>query len=170
MLDVAGAGFNDTVTAFRHTLGDGSFGYSVDAISAHHTDGNATAYPFAASDVAYDASVGGRDNRTGFVYALDYGGERGSAPGTTPRLAYKTENFVDVHKANYEVNVSYRDVGPKWNPVDGFTNVADVRGPGAFFVFNGTPGPKSPFKRVDYQRLARRPLQEPAPRDGGAVV
>ncbi len=149
LLNVAGAGFNDSVLAFKHALPDRTFGYSIDAVTAHHQAGNSTAYPEAASDASYDATVFGRNLHNGFVYAFDYGAERGSVPGTTPRLAYKSENFVDVHRENYEVFVDYRDLGPKWNPVDGFTNVADVRGPGAFFDFDGTPKGTSPLKRAE---------------------
>jgi len=109
-----------------------------------------TAYPFAASDVTYDAMVGGRNLRNGLVYTAEYAAENGtSIPGTTPRLAYKSENFLDVHKQNYEVFTEYRDIGPKWNPIDGFTNVADIRGPGAFFDFTGNPPKKSPLKRAE---------------------
>jgi hypothetical protein len=149
LLSVAGAGFDDTVFGYKHALPDRSFGYAFDAISAHHADGNATAYTAAASDVTWDATVSGRNGHTGFVYGLDYGSERGVVPGTTPRLAYKSEDFIDVHKQNYEVLLSYKDIGPKWNPVDGFTNLADIRGPQFFVDLNGNPPASSPFKRVD---------------------
>ncbi len=147
-LNVTGAGFDDTVIGLKHATPDRSFAYSVDAISAHHSDGNATAYGAAASDFTYDTTVTGRNGRSGFAYALDYGAERGSISRTTPRLAYKSENFLDVSKANYEVFISYRDIGPKWNPIDGFTNVADIRGPGSFVNIHGTPGAGSVFKRI----------------------
>ena len=158
LLNVAGAGFNDTVLAYKHALPDRTFAYSIDAVSAHHRDGNATAYGAAASDVSYDATVTGRNLHNGFVYTFDYGAERGSVAGTSPRLAYKSENFIDVHKQNYEVYLEYRDVGPKWNPIDGFTNVADIRGPEAFFDLNGNPGAKSPLKRIDFFVSADRLL------------
>lgn len=138
-LNVAGAGFNDTVLAFKHALSDRSFAYSLDAVSAHHRDGNATAYGATASDVSYDGMATVHNERTGFTAVGEYAGERGSAPGTTPRLAYKSENFLDVSRPNYEFFVNYRDIGPKWNPIDGFTNVADIRGPGSFLNLSSTP-------------------------------
>ncbi len=150
LLNVAGAGFNDTVLGFKHALGDRTFSYSFDAVSAHHANGNLTASPFQASDFTYDAMVAGRNLKTGLVYTADYGAERGSVAGTTPRLAYRSENFLDVHKSNYEIFTSYRDIGPKWNPIDGFTNVADIRGPGSFVDLNSTPGGGGPFKRLDF--------------------
>jgi hypothetical protein len=156
LIDVNGAGFNDSVLAFKHILSDHTFSYSFDAVSAHHADGNSTAYPFADNDVTWDATVAGRNLHNGFVYALDYGAERGSnVPGTTSRLAYKTEDFVDVHKGNYEVFVGYRGVGPMWNPIDGFTNLADLNGPMSYVDFNGNPK-RGIFKRVEFFATADR--------------
>jgi len=150
LLNVAGAGFNDSVIAFKHSLPNRTFGYSLDAVSAHHQDGNLTAYPFSDSDLSYDAMVGGRNLHNGLVYTAEYAAENGtSVPGTSPRLAYKSENLLDVHKQNYEVFTEYRDIGPKWNPIDGFTNVADIRGPGTFFDLSGNPPKKSPLKRAE---------------------
>jgi hypothetical protein len=149
LLNVSGAGFNDTVFGLSHKLEDRTFEYSFDAISAHHADGNATAYTSAADDFTYDATVAGRNLHNGFVYAFDYGAERGSVPGTTPSLAYKSEDFIDVHKQNYESFIEYRDIGPKWNPVDGFTNLADIRGPGSFLDLVSNPQGNGPFKREE---------------------
>ncbi len=140
LLNVKGAGFDDSVLGYKHVLPNRTFSYSFDAVSAHHAGGNSTTSPFADNDTSYDGEIAGRDLKTGFVYALDYGVERGSAiPGTTPRLAYKTEDFVDVHKANYEVFLGYRGVGPMWNPIDGFTNLADLSGPIGYLNLAGNP-------------------------------
>ncbi len=149
VLNVGGAGFNDTAIGYKHYLPDRTFAYSFDAVSAHHADGNSTAYPYADNDVTYEAQVGGRNLHTGLVYNLDYGGEHGSVPGTTPGLAYKTEDFLDVHKQNLEIYTSYRDIGPNWNPIDGFTNISDIRGPGSFIDLTGNPPAKSPLKRAE---------------------
>jgi hypothetical protein len=156
LLNVHGAGFNDSVLAFKHVLANRTFQYSFDAVSAHHANGNSTTFPFADNDFTYDGMVAGRDLKTGFVYALDYGVERGSnVPGTTPRLAYKSEDFVDVHKANYEVFLGYRGVGPMWNPIDGFTNLSDISGPIGFVDLNGNPK-GGIFKRVELFATADR--------------
>jgi hypothetical protein len=156
---VQGAGFNDTVLAIRHALPNRTFAYSFDAVDAHHADGNATAFPIADNDFVYDGQVAGRDLKTGFVYTLDYGAERGSFPGTTQRLAYKTEDFVDVHKANYEVFLRYQDVGPNWNPIDGLTPLSDIRGPSSFIDLIGNPPAKTPFKRVEFFLYGDRLLE-----------
>jgi len=156
LLNVAGAGFDDTVFGYKHGLPDRSFAYAFDAISVHHADGNATAYTAAASDVTWDGTVSGRNPHTGFVYGFEYGTENGAVPGTTPSLAHKSEDFIDVHKANYEVYLGYKDIGPKWNPIDGFTNLADIRGPQIYVDLNSNPPASSPFKRVELFLIADR--------------
>ncbi len=149
ILNVDGAGFNDSVLGYTHAMPDRTFEYSLDAVSAHHAAGNTTAYPFADNDLTYQAIVAGRNLHNGFVYSFEYSGEQGDVPGTTPALAHKSEDFIDVHKSNYEVFLGYRDIGPMWNPIDGFTNLADLRGPVAYVDFNGNPPATSPLKRAE---------------------
>ena len=149
LLNVAGAGFNDSVFGYQHVTNDRNFAYSLQAVSAHHADGNLTAFPSAISDVTYNASVSNTNQTTGFGESLNYGSERGSIANTTPRLAYKSENLINLRKPNYEVALIYRDIGPKWNPIDGFTSLADIRGPGAFATFSTTPGASSVIKKAN---------------------
>jgi hypothetical protein len=139
ILDVKGAGFADEAFGFTHRLPGRTFGYSVDVVSAHHDDGNATASPGAGQDTTYKLAVAGRDPASGFQYAANYGGESGSVPGTTPRLAYTGTGYVDVKQANYEAYLGWEAIGPKWNPIDGFTNIADVRGPQAYVDLSTSP-------------------------------
>ncbi len=103
------------------------------------------------------AQLSGRNTKTGFVYALDYAREHGSFVGDD-RLAYKSEDFLDVHQHNYEAYAGYRDVGPNYAPVLGFTLDPDIRGPQAFFDLNGTLSPHGPVKRADLFVTADRYL------------
>lgn len=139
VLDVKGAGFADEAFGFKHRLPGRTFGYSVDVVMAHHDEGNATASPGAGSDTAYKVAVAGRNPASGFQYAANYGAENGSVPGTTPRLAYTGTGYVDVKQANYEAYLGWESIGPKWNPIDGFTNIADVRGPQAYIDASTSP-------------------------------
>lgn len=148
LLNVAGAGFNDSVLGYQHVTSDRGFGYSLQAVSAHHADGNLTAFPAAIDDVTYNFSASNSNRTTGFGEALNYGSERGSVTNTTPRLAYKSENLVSLIKPNYQIFLTYRDIGPKWNPIDGFTSLADIRGPGALVGFSTIPGGASVIKKA----------------------
>ena len=147
-LEAQGAGFDDLVFAYRHSIPNHGFGWSIDGVATHHAFGNGTIDQRAGNDATWQAQIGGRNNLTGFVYALDYAREHGSFV-TDDRLAYSTEDFVDVHKGNYETFVGYRDIGPQFSPVLGYTQDADIRGPQAFFDLNGTLSPHGPVKRAD---------------------
>ena len=155
LLNVKGAGFDDTIFSLTHSLPDKTFKYMLTGASVRHQDGNDTTSPLAQSDTALEAQVGGRNLHNGFVYGASYAGERGSLTGT-PRLAYKTQDYVDIHRQNYEINVVYTDIGPTWNPPIGFTNLADLRGLGSFFDLIGNPPPASPLKRAELFLFADR--------------
>lgn len=148
VLETRGAGFDDDVLSYQHSLPNRSFGYQATGVFTHHVSGNDTFDQRAGNDATIDLSIGGRDDKTGFVYSGSYGAERGSFI-PQPALARKTEDFLDVHKPNYEVFVGYKDLGPGWNPVDGFTAIQDIRGPIAFVNMQGSLAPNGPFKRVD---------------------
>ncbi len=162
LLNFAGAGFDDSVFGFKHALPDRTFQYSLNVVDAHHQDGNLTLDTDGGNDFTWEATAGGRNLHTGLVYGLDYAAETGSVPDTTPSLAYRTEDFLDVHKQNYETFVGYKNIGPLYNPVDGFTNLADLDGAAAFFDFFGNPPASSPIKRDEVFILGDRYIE----RDG----
>ena len=148
ILEAQGAGFDDLVFGLRHATQSRSFLWSLDGVMTHHAFGNDTIDPRAGNDATWQAQAGGRNNATGFVYTADYAQEAGTFVGES-KLAYKSEDFVDVHKRNYEVFLGYRDIGPEYAPVLGYTSNADLRGPQAFFDWNGTLSSHGPIKRVD---------------------
>ena len=148
VLETRGAGFDDDVISYEHALPNRSFAYQVSSTFAHHQLGNDTFDQRAGNDATTDVQVGGRDDKSGFVYTAEYGSERGSFVAE-PARAHKSEDFLDVHKPNYEFFAGWRDVGPLWSPVDGFTVVPDIRGPIGFLDVQGSLAPNGPFKRVD---------------------
>ncbi len=148
LLEAKGAGFDDIVFGFKHVLPDRSFGYSIDGALAHHQLGNATIDQRAGDDGVVEAQIRGQDNHTGFIYALDYAGEQGTFVKQNG-LAHKSEDLIDVHKPNYEFFLGYRDIGPEYGPVDGYTGVPDERGLQSFLDVNGTLAKYGPVKRID---------------------
>ncbi len=147
-LEVQGAGFDDMAFGYRHATPSRSFTYSLDGVTTHHQAGNETIDPRAGNDATWQAQVTGRNPRTGFVFALDYAREHGTFVADD-RLAFKTEDFVDVHRGNYETYLGYRNIGPQYAPVLGYTQNADIRGPQAYVDLNGTLSPRGPVKRID---------------------
>ncbi len=147
VLEAQGAGFDDVVFGYKHAVPNRSFSWSLDGVMTHHRAGNDTIDQRAGHDSTWQAEVG-RDDHTGFVYVFEYTREQGTFV-TDPGLAYKSENFVDVHQHNYEIFTGYRVIGPQYAPVLGFTLNADLRGPQAFFDLNGTLAPNGPIKKAD---------------------
>ncbi|HEY4439652.1 MAG TPA: hypothetical protein VGN14_04310, partial [Candidatus Elarobacter sp.] len=148
LLEARGSGFDDDVFGLKHATPNRSFMWSLDGVMTHHQAGNDTFDQRAGNDASWEAQVAGRNNVTGFVYALDYAHETGTFVPDS-RLAYKSEDFVDVHKRNYEIYTGYRTVGPEYAPVLGYTQNSDLRGPQAYFDLNGTLSPNGPIKRID---------------------
>jgi len=127
--DPAAQTFDDVAFGFKHALPDRTFQYWADGVLAHHS--------VAGNDETTEAGVEGRNLKNGFVWLADTSLENGSANGGP---AHSTNAFVDVHKPNYEVNVGYDDVSPRYAPLDGFTAIDDIHGPTAAlnFLGNGT--------------------------------
>jgi len=52
-------------------------------------------------------------------------------------VAHSMHGFINLLKPNYETIAEYVDISPTYNPLDGFTTVADVRGPSAYINLVG---------------------------------
>jgi hypothetical protein len=148
VLEAQGAGFDDMVFGLKHAEPNRQFLWSFDGVIANHRAFNDTIDPRAGRDETWEGQVGGRNNKTGLVWALDYAHEHGTFV-KDDRLAYKSEDFADVHQHNYEIYTGYRTIGPEYAPVLGFTVNSDLRGPLAYFDLNGTLAPHGWIKRAD---------------------
>lgn len=132
--EVTGNTFDDTAFGYKHALQDRTFQYWTDGVLAHHS--------IFGDDAALEFGAGGRNLNNGFVWAFDHAFERGSWVPTG--IAHSSNAFADVHKPNYEIFTGYQDITPFYDPIDGFTQISDVRGPLVSFNTNGvTPGMKN---------------------------
>jgi len=132
--ETTGNAFDDTAYGFEHALPRGTFIYWSDGVIANHS--------IAGSDTTIETGIEGRDLSKGFVWYFDHSFEDGT--WVPQGHADLTQGFVDVHKANYEVNLGYFDVSPNYNPIDGYTPNSDIRGPQGYVNLTGTePGVKS---------------------------
>lgn len=126
--------FHDTAYGYKHALQNRTFLYWADGVIAHHS--------IWGDDTTNQFGVAGRNLKTGFVWGLDTAQEHGSWLSTETALitgsplpidrAHNSLGFVDVHKQNYEWNVTYEDISPYYNPIAGFTANSDIRGPSWF--------------------------------------
>jgi len=118
--------FDDLAFGFAHALPDRTLTYWTDGVLAHHGASG--------SDETVEAGAKGRNLQNGFVWLLDTAVEQGTANGG---VEHSTNGYLDVHKPNYEVNLGYVDVSPRYAPLDGYTTVSDIRGPTAFVNLAG---------------------------------
>ncbi len=124
---VSGERFDDTAFGYRHATQDHTFMYWADGVLARHS--------IAGSDTTVQVGAFGRNLHTGFVWGFDHALERGS--WVASGFARESNAFLDVHKANYEANVGYVDLSPAYDPLDGYTADADIRGFQGFLSANG---------------------------------
>ncbi len=125
----SGNEFDDVAYGYNHAESDHSFVYWADGVIAHHSQ--------AGNDSTNEAGAEVRSLKSGFVGAVDGSFENGSWVRSAV-TARNLNGFVDVHKPNYEVNYGYQDISPNYNPIDGFTNTSDVRGPTGLITFSGS--------------------------------
>jgi hypothetical protein len=129
-----GETFDDQAFGWKHALQDQSFQYYTDGVLAHHSING--------DDDTVEAGFKGRNLHTKFVYDFNIALEHGT--WVPQRTAHSVNGFIDEHQNNYEINLGYVDIGPNYNPIDGYTENSDIRGPTGFVAFNGTaPGVKS---------------------------
>ena len=117
----SGAIFDDLAFGFRHRRPDNTFAYWVDGVSAAHANGN---------DRTWEIGGYGRSLASGLVYSAMHAQETGTFV-SRPADAQKNAAFIDIQKPGLEGNIIWVDTGPAYAPVDGFTNIADIRGPEA---------------------------------------
>ena len=126
---------DDIAYGYRHSIPDQTFQYWVDGVAAHHS--------IAGHDATTEFGFLNRNLKTGLFESIDYSTENGNTTGANAS-AHLFNAFSFVHKTNYQAVAGYADVSPTFNPLDGFTVDADVRGPYIQAELNGgTPGIKN---------------------------
>ena len=163
-----GPGFNDEAYGFNHRTADQADRYWFNGVEAHHTDNGSSVLPcpFVGGvelTTCTDSLIqfGGRKSslKTGAEVAADYATESGQYVPD----AGKGHSFIglfDVNRSNYSAGAFYRDIGPYYNPVDGFTLINDIRGPAAFGNFNGNGKPGAWLKSYNGGFGAERYLDQ----------
>lgn len=153
VLEVAGddpsgpQNFDDTAFGFLHKRPDNTLAVWADGVLAHHEGIHDSTLEFGAY---------GRSLASGLVYSFDHASEYGNAV-TNPSQAQKTDALFDLQKAGpFEATVGWVDIGNQYNPIDGFTNIADVRGPDAQVDWVITPQKWTALKNYEFYLYADR--------------
>ncbi|MBV9027544.1 MAG: hypothetical protein JO311_02930 [Candidatus Eremiobacteraeota bacterium] len=126
--------FTDSAYGFQHAVPGGTFTYWSDGLFANHS--------IAGWDNTIEGGVEARNLNNGMIYVGDYSFEDGS--WVPQGHAHLGELFIDRHKGNTEFGLSYLDVSPNYNPIDGYTPNSDIRGLQFFANYAGaTPAIKN---------------------------
>lgn len=126
--EVSGETFNDVVYGYKHATQDQTLQYWSDGVLANHS--------VAGHDETFEAGVKGRNLHTALVWGLNGSVERN--PLLPNGTAHSMNDFVDIHRPNYEVNVGYANISPQYSPFDGFTSNSDIRGLQGYVNFVGS--------------------------------
>ncbi len=129
-LSVRGPGFDDQAFAYGLTAPDQSRGFAASAVLAHHDTGD---------DMTASVGFNRRNIRSGEGTMVLQRFESGTFVGDA-RLARALDVTESLVNSRMFAFAGYRDVGPQYAPIDGYTRASDVRGPQALFQYNGVGG------------------------------
>jgi hypothetical protein len=114
-----GAPFDDFAFGVHQRRTTNTFAWWVDGAVA--ADG-------AGVDRSWEAGAYGRSLASGLVYSAMHAQETGSFT-EHPGDAQKNAGWIDLQRPGMEALLGWLQTGPEFDPVAGFTNIADVRGP-----------------------------------------
>ncbi len=148
LLNVTGPGLDDTAFGYAHVLSDQSFQYWSDGVLARHPGDH---------DTTLEGGARLRDLRSGVSAGFDLALEQSDAAAVRS-AAHSLELVTNVDQPNYRLYAAYTDITPGYGPLDGYTRVADLRGPFAFGELrgSGTHGVKSYDVQVGADRYLDR--------------
>ncbi len=147
-LEVRGAGLDDEAFGIDRTSSDRTLELFTSGVLAHHSDlGND-------STLGFGGTISDR-TRT-FSLGVNEQMERGSLVGNS-RLAHNLLTLANYQNQATQVSLSYRDIGPEYNPIDGYTQQNDIRGPQLIVLQNGVfKAARSQFKSYSLVGFADR--------------
>lgn len=146
LLTVSGPSFNDTAFGYGYGTPDGSFSTAVQAVQSNH-DG--------VRDFADGWSAVRSNPRSGETTVLAY--ETDSGDRVSSRAQAHDLLFTEYIMSQRWIGAAaYKDVGPQFQPQDGYMQLNDVRGPLGLLTYNGAGGTGSPIKSYSVNFLADR--------------
>jgi hypothetical protein len=129
ILDVKGDGFNDTAFGFTESTPSQFTEWFADGVQARHADG---------IDTTLQAGAIALNPFTQIGAALKVAQESGTfVPDTA--LARSTLFLAGDNRPSFSAFGGYYDIGPYYNPIDGFTQINDVKGPLWLIKAQGAP-------------------------------
>jgi hypothetical protein len=113
-----GEPFHDMAFGWKHILPKRAFGYWTNGAIASHG---------ALHDSTIELGAQARDLRTGWVGAFFHESEF-TTLGADKYESSSTSGFIDHQNDHHEALIGFRAITPRFQPADGFTQLADIRG------------------------------------------
>jgi hypothetical protein len=136
VLDAKGDGFNDQAYGYGYTAADGTVSFGFQGVDANHPG---------LSDRTVGITGSYQNLHSGFQPIAIYEQETGTTV-SSPSLGHLFNIGEITNHGLWQTGVIYRDVGPDFDPADGYTSINDIRGPQAFAVYAGIGKPKTIIK------------------------
>ncbi len=133
-LNVVGTGFDDSAFGYAFNEPDGSFTGSFESVLANHTG---------VRDDSWGYALASTNPHSGVLVGAVEQSDRGTNV-TAPGQANNFSTIAGIQNVRGKAFAVYYDVGPQFNPLDGFTQVNDIKGPQTYLQYNGF-GPKDGF-------------------------
>lgn len=141
LLNVTGDGFDDTAFGYAYNRPDNALTLAVSGISANHTG---------VRDDTFGYGIAATNPRDGIFELAKITMDRGTFVDA-PAQANDFQIGAGMQNTHVLALVKYADIGPQYNPLDGYVQINDIRGPQAFYQYTGN-GSKGSFIK-SYQLL-----------------
>jgi hypothetical protein len=145
-LNVSGAGFNDSAFGFLQSTPDQYTSWWANGVLANHSDGD---------DDAMQLGFLGLNPRNQLGAAFRVAQEWGSFVPDDVLARYELA-IAGANRQTFTGVGGFYDIGPDFNPVDGFTQINDIKGPVGILKFQGTGTGASSIKDWSFTGIADR--------------
>jgi hypothetical protein len=129
-INVIGNGFNDSVFGYTWNKPDNSLTLAVNGVNANHSG---------LRDNAFGYGVATSNPHSGVFTIAHLASDRGTLI-SAPRQANDEQVAIGIQNSRTFAILAYKDIGPQYNPVDGYVSLNDVRGPQALYQYTGAGG------------------------------
>lgn len=130
-LNASGVGFSDSAIGYTYSASDHSFTAAAEQVLANH---RASADPVV--DDATGLALATTNPHSGMIGVLRYAQDRGTSVNNAIE-GNEIEFGTGIHNSRETALLVYRDIGPLFSPLDGYVQQNDIRGPQAFYQYDG---------------------------------
>ncbi|MDQ2991369.1 MAG: DUF5916 domain-containing protein [Candidatus Eremiobacteraeota bacterium] len=135
MLNVGGSGFSDRALGYSYNRSDNSLGFGFQGVNAVFSDGR--------RDTAYGYGATTANPHSGALFVANFQADRGTEV-SDPAQADSISIGGGVQNATWLALVDWKDIGAQFNPLIGYTQINDIRGPQGLVQYSGS-GHKGAF-------------------------